>query len=133
MNLSYDEIAERLVDWCVADDSVRALWLEGSSLEELRRPYGSLELHVATDEPQFVTVVAGLESCLDRLVGGKVEGVTDTERFAKEFRFRVGKLGVKLIAEQSHLLAKRPRAEVVSLVDKTGHLPHVLDYSLRRS
>jgi hypothetical protein len=130
--LTYDEIVDHLVDWCLGEDRIQALWLEATTLTELRRPYERLEVHVAADEPVYPLVLADLEGRLEAVLGARVEGVADTRRFAKELRVRAGGLPFVLIAEQSHLLAKRPRAEVVPLVDKTRHLPHVLDYSLRR-
>jgi hypothetical protein len=130
--LTYDEIADRLVEWAVSAPRLRALWLEGGTLEELRRPYRKLEVHLAADEPEFPLVIAELEATLTRLTAARVERAGETQRFARELELRSGRLPFTLIAEQSHLLAKRPRAEVVPLVDKTGHLPHVLDYSLRR-
>ena len=68
----------------------------------------------------------------EELVAAKVERVTETPRYAQRLEVTAGPLAFVLIAEQSHLLAKRPRAEVVPLNDQTGRLPHVLDYSLRR-
>ena len=130
--MEYDEIADRLVEWALSEGRIRALWLEGSTLAELRRPYSRLEVHLAADEPEFPRVMAELEATLAGLLGARVERVSETQRFARELQLQAGQLSFTLIAEQSHLLAKRPRAEVVPLVDRTAHLPHVLDYSRRR-
>jgi hypothetical protein len=130
--MEYDEIADRLLEWALSEGRIRALWLEGSTLAELRRPYSRLEVHLAADEPEFPRVMAELEATLAGLLGARVERVSETQRFARELQLQAGQLAFTLIAEQSHLLAKRPRAEVIPLVDRTGHLPHVLDYSRRR-
>ena len=98
----------------------------------MRRPYASLQVHVCADEPNYPALFADLNDDLQDVVGAVVLGVTDTERFAKWLDCQSADLKFAVVAEQSHLLAKRPRAEVIPLVDKTGHLPHVLNYSLRR-
>ena len=110
---------------------VRALWSEGAALSDVRRPYQSLDVHVCADEPRFPVLLEALAPALNKSVNGEVVDVTDTERFAKCHRVRVDGNEFTVIVEQSNLLAKRPRAEVIPLVDKTMHLPHVLDYSLR--
>ena len=129
---TFDGIADRLIDWAIQEERVRALWVEGGSLDEIRRPYRKLRLHVAADEPAFPGLVAGLPAALETAVGAKVLRVGDTPRLAKELSLRSGNLELTLVAEQTNLLAKRPRAEVAPLVDKTGHLTHVMDFSQRR-
>ncbi len=126
-----DEIVDSLVDWAVEHELVRALWIEAASLAGIRRPYKTLEMHLCADEPEYPQVIRGLPEELERVVGAKILSRRDTERLAQEFSLSTTALEWTLIAEQSNLLAKRPRAEVVPLVDKTGHLPHVLNYSLR--
>lgn len=130
--LTFNDVADRLIDWAIGDERVRALWIEGDSLEEIRRPYRKLRLHVAADEPAFPALVAGLGAALEMAAGAKILRVGETTRLAKELTLRSGSLELTLIAEQTNLLAKRPRAEVAPLVDKTGHLTHVMDFSLRR-
>ena len=132
MRTSYNEIADRWIDWAAREEKVRALWIEGSTLKEVRRPYSKLCLHVVADEPLFPALLADLTDSIDRIVEAKVLRVTDTTRFAKELLAKTGSLEFTIIVEQSNLLAKRPRNEVVPLVDKTGHLCHVMDFSLRR-
>lgn len=129
---TFDDIVDRLVDWATEKEILRALWLEGESLTAVRRPYPGLEVHLCADEPAYPQLFAALEDDLKSVVGANVVEVADTQRFAKWLDCQIGDLKFAVIAEQSHLLAKRPRAEVIPLVDKTGHLPHVLNYSLRR-
>ena len=129
--MNHDDIVDHLVTWVASDDRVRALWLEANRPAALRRPYGGLDIHLSVDEPQYPEVLAELTAGLACLPGSQVKNVEDTDRFAKCLQVEVEALRFTLIAEQSHLLAKRPRAEVTPLVDKTLHLPHVLDYSLR--
>ena len=130
-SLSFDELADRMVAWAVEEPGVRALWIEGDSQADLRRPYRALRLHVAADEPQFPALVADLSSILARVLGAETRSVMDTRRLAKELILEAHGLALTLIAEQSNLLAKRPRAFVAPLVDKTGHLTHVMDFSDR--
>jgi hypothetical protein len=129
---TFDGIADRLIDWSIGEERVRALWVEGDSLEEVRRPYRKLRIHLAADEPAFPALVASLPVALEAAAGAKVLRIGETARLAKELALRAGSLELTLIAEQTNLLAKRPRAEVAPLVDKTGHLTHVMDFSRRR-
>ena len=128
---SFDDLADRMVAWAVDEPRVRALWIEGASPAELRRPYGALRIHVASDEPQFPALVVELSSILARVLGAETLRVADTRRLAKELTLKAHGLDLTCIAEQSNLLAKRPRAHVAPLVDKTGHLTHVMDFSDR--
>lgn len=133
MLMSYEEIVDRMVEWAVREEKVRALWIEGDTLQDVRRPYETLRLHAAADEPLFPALLSDLTQSLDRITQAEVVQVTDTPRFAKKLLARgPGNLEFTLVLEQSNLLAKRPRCEVIPLVDKTGHLCHVLDFSLRR-
>lgn len=130
MNL--DDLADRIIDWAANDSRVKALWIEGDTLPELRRPYRTLRLHLAADEPDYPSLAAELCAGFLCIPGCKVLAVTDTRRFAKELALEAGGLPFRLIAEQSNLLPKRPRAEVIPLVDKTCHLTHVMDFSRRK-
>lgn len=127
-----DEIADGLIAWAIGEDRVRALWIEGESIGDLRRPYRKVRFHIAADEPAFPGLVADLEAALESAARAKVVRTADTRRMAKELVLRAGGLELSLIAEQTNLLAKRPRSEVAPLVDKTGHLTHVMDFSARR-
>ena len=129
--MTSDDIADRLVSWAVSEPALRALWVEGSVPRDVRRPYEAPTFHVAVDEPDFAAMVDGMGPTLDRLVGGKVLSVADVPRFAKELGVEVEGRGLRLVIERTSMLAKRPRAHVATLFDRTGHLAHVLDYSLR--
>jgi hypothetical protein len=131
--MTHDEIADKLIDWATAHRAVRALWIEGGDPRALRRPYGKLELHIAADEPDFPGLLEEVRAGLPSLAGSRVLSVTDTHRFAKELAVEAGGLRFVLIVEQTNLLAKRPRAEVVPFVDKTRHLTHVMDFSMRKA
>jgi hypothetical protein len=130
--MSLDDIADAVIDWAVNDARVKALWIEADALSDLRRPYRALRLHLSADEPVYPALLRELGSGLACVPGSKVASVADTERFARDLSFEAQGLAFSLIAEQSHLLAKRPRAEVIPLVDKTGHLTHVMDFSRRK-
>lgn len=129
--MSFDEIADRLIDWACTDARVQALWIEAATTSTLRRPYAQLEVHLAADEPDYPGVLLELRQGMKALPNAKVLSSVETQRFARELRLEVDGQALVLIAEQSNLLAKRPRAAVVVLVDKTLHLPHVFDYSKR--
>jgi hypothetical protein len=128
---TYDDVADLLIDWAVREDRVRALWIESDRLTALRRPYAGLEVHLAADEPVYPALLAELSRGVTALPGSRVDAVEDTPRSAKCLRVTAFGLPLALVMEQSFLLAKRPRAEVVPLVDKTGHLTHVFDFSKR--
>ncbi len=127
----YGETVDRLVAAAAGDPRVRALWLEASDREDLRRPWRRLEVHLAADEPDF----DGLLADLPRIVagGGPLTGVawSDVPRFAREMKGLLAGAPITVVLEKSSLLAKRPRSAVSSLVDKTGHLCHVMDFSRR--
>ncbi len=38
--MTLDEIADRIIDWAVNDPRVRALWIEGDAMPELRLERG---------------------------------------------------------------------------------------------
>jgi hypothetical protein len=151
--MTYDDIADLLIEITVADPRIRAIWIESDARARLRRPYPSLEVHFAADEPVFPALVADIERLLGEHLRVESRGVTDTRRYAKQLDLLVGpkqaaqgpqvpqarrspqpsgaELPLTLIVEQSCYLAKRPRAWVVPLHDKTGHLYHVMDFSAR--
>jgi hypothetical protein len=137
--ISYDEIADRLIEIAVDDERIRAIWVEADERQRIRRPYAQLEAHLAADEPIFPGLVDDLERLLGEKLVVEVRAVSDTQRLAKQFDLRIGRkshggetLPVTVIVEQSCYLAKRPRAWVVTLHDKTAHLCHVMDFSARK-
>jgi hypothetical protein len=125
----YADAVDRLISAASADDRIRALWLEGATQMELRRPYRQLRVHLACDEPHF----AALEGEVERMLAGPAALAgprwSDVPRFARQLEATLEGQPVTLCLEKSSLLAKRPRAAVLALVDKTGHLPHVMDFS----
>jgi len=135
---TYDRITDRIIALALAEPRVRALWIEADAREKLRRPYPGLEVHVAADAPQFPGLVADLERLLASHLAVTVDSIAGTQRLAERFAVRLGErsggalLPVTIIVEQSCYLAKRPRAWVVPLEDRTGHLCHVMDFSARR-
>jgi hypothetical protein len=120
-----------MVEAAISDPRIRALWLEGASPAELRRPYRRLEVHLACDEPEFAALLGELE----RLVAGasRLESAvwSDVPRLARQLAGLLEGAPVAAVLEKTSLLAKRPRQAVASLVDKTGHLTHVMDFSRR--
>ncbi len=136
-DFGYDEIADRLIEVVIDDERIRAIWIESDERQRLRRPYSCLEAHLAADEPVFPDVVENLERILAEKLAVENDGVSDTQRLAKRFDLRCGrrtgddKLPVTVIVEQSCYIAKRPRAWVVPLHDKTTHICHVMDFSAR--
>jgi hypothetical protein len=128
----YAEVVDRLISAANSDPRVCALWLEGASLSDLRRPYRQLRVHLACDEPNF----SALEGDLERIVAGpgslSAPRWSDVPRFARQLEATLEGEPVTLCLEKTSLLAKRPRAAVLALVDKTGHLPHVMDFSRTR-
>ena len=134
----YVELVDRLVDAVIDDDRVRALWIEGKTQKELRRPFGRVTVHLDADEPDFPGLVGDLENIL-ALVSARVDAArwSDTTRKARqldtsiELQTEEGPFQgeVTFVVECSAFLAKRPRRAVVPLVDKTTHLTHVMDFS----
>ena len=125
----YGELVDRLILEIQKDTRIRALWIEGESMEELRRPYKKLEVHLATDEPDF----ADLQASLEKLVAGegnlsRVEW-SEVPRFASQLEAVLEEAPITVVLEKTSLLAKRPRLALLTLTDKTGHLNHVLDFS----
>ena len=130
--MSFDDLVDLIIDWAVDDTRVKAFWIEADNLNELRRPYRNPRLHLSADEPSYPLLEAELSTGLAAVPGVKVRGVSETPRFAKQIDMEIAGLAFTIVAEQSHLLAKRQRTEVVPLVDKTGHLTHVMDFSGRK-
>lgn len=131
----WDALADRLVSWAIAEPRVRAVWVEGASAREVRRPYPHLDAHVAADEPEFDGVFDELRGAVERVLGARLAGIEDVPRFAKELRLEWGDppaaASGRVVLERTSLLAKRPRAHAAILFDRTGHVPHVMDTSLR--
>ncbi|MCI0341188.1 MAG: hypothetical protein L0216_08545 [Planctomycetales bacterium] len=126
------EVLQRWVDRVLPDVRVKALWLEGETPRALRDPRPPLDLHAAAEEPDFAAVFTGHEALL--AAAGPVEAHRDGPAApdARECRARIRGLGeVVLTVERMSLLAKRPRAAVTPLVDRSGKLRFVLDYSRR--
>lgn len=131
--MTLDEIADAIIAWAVEEPRVRALWSEGPAQANLRRPYKSLELHLAADQPDYPGLLAEIQRNPTRLgiASLQLHGSSEVPRFARELVLALDSVRLTLVLEQSYLLAKRPRAYIVPFVDKWGHLPHVLDYSAR--
>jgi hypothetical protein len=128
----YGAVVDRIVAGAAAEPRIKAVWLESADRGDLRPPYRRLEVHLAADDPDFAAVLEGLE----RLVAGpsrlEVSARTEVPRFARQIEGRIDGAPVTVILEKSPLLAKRPRAAVACLLDRTGHLYHVMDFSARK-
>lgn len=142
----YDAIVDTFVEWAVGEPRARALWLEGRSPAEIRRPYRSLELHVAADEPDLEALAMELPKVTLERTDAQLVEMRDAGRRARDFRFRhetaaaapggdgpprIEETRWSIVLEATSMLAKRPRAYVATLVDRTQHLAHVMDFSLR--
>ena len=125
---SYEDLVDEAIVWAAREPLLRALWIEGQSLGNLRRPYGTLDLHVAADEPDFAALVARTSAWLSTQ-GAALLGESEVVRKARELEGRLKDQAFTVTVEQACFLAKRPRAHVVPLLDKTGHLTHVMDFS----
>lgn len=109
-------------------EEIRMLWLEGPDRAALCLPPERLEAHLATDDPRFAGLFAGHARILEAL-GAAAHEDSDAPCAGKLCRASLaGGHPFELVFERLSLLAKRPRAAVKPLVDKTGHLRHVLDY-----
>ena len=128
-----EKIVDGMVRWAISEMDVQAIWLEGSLPVDIRRPYETLDVHVAVDEPCFSRILTTLPSVLADLTGASIEEATDTPCRAKLLRVTDSGASWPLILERTSMLAKRPRAHVATLLDRTGHLTQVMDTSLRRS
>jgi hypothetical protein len=129
----YGALVDRIVAGAAADPRIKAVWLEASDRADLRPPYRRLEVHLAAEEPDFAAILEGL----DRLVAGptrlEVTGRAEVPRFARQIEGRIEGAPVTVVLEKSPLLAKRPRAAVACLLDRTGHLYHVMDFSPQKA
>ena len=130
--MSFDDLVDLIINWAIDDARVKAFWIEGESLRALRRPYRNPRLHLCADAPAYPPLEAELSTGLAAIPGVQVSGVSETPRLAKQIDMKAAGVNFTVVVEQSHLLAKRPRTEVVPLVDKTGHLTHVMDFSGRK-
>ncbi len=128
----YSRAVDRLISAGIGDRRVRALWLEGASRKELRPPYKKLEIHLAADEPDFDGLLRDLEGFVAGPAKLHVESWSDVPRFARELKGLLEGQPITVILEKTSFLPKRPRNAVCSLIDKTGHLVHVMDFSLAR-
>jgi hypothetical protein len=129
--MNHDELADLLLQWALEEPEIRALWIEGESLDGVRRPYRDLAAHIAADEPSYASLLDRTPQALETRLGARVVRMDDTPRFAKKLQVDTRGLPWTLIVEKTSLLAKRPRAHVVPLLDRTGHLTHVMDFSGR--
>ena len=129
---SFDTIADALVAWAIDEERIRGLWIEGAAPGDVRRPYSRLEAHLAAEEPSFQGLVEATALFLERDLGAEVVRASDAVRFAREFAARLEALSFTVIVERTPFLAKRPRAEVTALLDRSGHLTHVMDFSKRK-
>lgn len=125
---AYAALLDKLTDHAATDPKVKALWIEGPVVQDLRRPLPRLEVHLAADEPHWPALVAEIEPALQGFGPLAQPRWSDTQRLARQLDALFHGAPVIVIVERTALLAKRKRRAVKSLVDKTGHLPHVLDY-----
>ena len=130
--MQYDDIVDSMLQWAIDHPRVNALWVEGDSSTEVRRPYPALRLHVATDEPSFEALLQELPSAIEKQCeGSRLGGTEDVPRSAKQLDLLSGALQWTLVLERTSLLAKRPRSHVACLFDRTGHVTEVMDFSSR--
>lgn len=134
----YVELVDRLVDAVIEDDRARALWIEGETLQQLRRPFGRVRVHLDADEPAFPELVEGLENLLSGIsVKVSAPRWSDTIRNARQLDASIEiqtdgdplQGEITFVVECSAFLAKRRRKAVLPIVDKTTHLTHVMDFS----
>lgn len=124
----FGALLDHLIPHATQDAKVRALWIEAPVLSELRRPLLRLELHFAADEPHWAALVGEIEGALLGFGALADARWSDTQRLARRLDATIDGATIAVIVEKTALLAKRKRRAVKTLVDKTGHLPHVLDY-----
>jgi hypothetical protein len=129
----YRAAVDRIVAGATADPRIKAVWLEGKDGADLRPPYRRLEVHLAADDPDFAAVLEKLEGLVAGPSRLEVAGRTEVPRFARQIEGRLDGAPLTVVLEKSPLLAKRPRAAVACLLDRTGHLYHVMDFSARRT
>ena len=128
----YGDLVDRVVAGAAADRRIKAVWLEAADRADLRPPYRRLEVHLAADDPDFAAVLEDLEGLVAGPSRLEVTARAEVPRFARQIEGRIGGAPVTVILEKSPLLAKRPRAAVACLLDRTGHLYHVMDFSLQK-
>ena len=128
------DVLNRFVAAAVADDRVKACWTEGKTPEGCLPPFpGPIDLHVATSDPLFDALAADHAAWL--AAGGKVVAHRDADApvFARACEAELeGGVKVALTIERLSLIPKRPRAHVAPLVDKTGQVRYVMDFSGRK-
>lgn len=131
----HTELVDGLLPLVIDDDRVRALWIEAPRLDVARRPYGVVTIHAVADEPDFPSLVDTWEERIGRVATLENAAWSDTTPNARqldatlELEKRSLRGPVCFVLECSAFLAKRPRQVVVPLLDKTGHLTHVMDFS----
>lgn len=134
----HDELVDRLVALAIENPQVRALWVEAESMRELRRPYGKVTIHAMASEPDFQSLTGQWMDLLSKAVQVRTSSWRDTVRNARQLEAELSLEGfprpekATFVIECAAFLAKRPRRAVVALVDKTGHLLHVMDFSRRQ-
>lgn len=128
------EVLNRLVAAAVADERVKACWSEGETPGACLPPFaGPIDLHIATSDPLFDALSADHAAWLG--AGGKVLSHRDADApvFARACAAELeGGVKVALTIERLSLVPKRPRAHVAPLVDKTGQVRYVMDFSGRK-
>jgi len=121
---------QRWVERAEADARVKACWLEGPTPRAIREFDGPVDLHVGVEDPDFDAFVDELEPFLaaGAPVRSHADGPAPPEAWATVATLD-GVGAVTCTLERMSLVAKRPRAAVQPLFDRSGHLRHVLDYS----
>ena len=132
--MTFEDFLDELVVFASDDARVRALWIEALERKALRRPYGGgVRVHAVADEPDFNDLVDSWDEIVGRIAPVNSPRWGDTERTARQLDGRLafdgGERETAFVLECSAFLAKRPRQAVVALVDKTGHLIHVMDFA----
>lgn len=126
-------LVDALISRALEDGRVRALWIEAEKPARLRRPFGDITIHAVAAEPDFPGLVESWEGVLASITELKETRWSDTVRRARQLDATLELGGsprtLTFILECAAYLAKRPRKAAVALVDKTGHLLHVMDFS----
>lgn len=130
---SLEGLLDSLISLASEDSRVRALWIEAGEAASLRRPFANVMVHAFADEPDFPDLVDSWEGILASITQLGTTSWSDTVRKARQLdaELRIGNSfrPLTFVLECAAYLAKRPRRAVVALVDKTGHLVHVMDFS----
>ena len=127
-------VVDGLIPLALKDPRICILWLEGDSLEQVRRPYERLDLRMAAMDPDFDPLYGDRQTIFERIAPGAMieeepvefEGRRAQVTLPSGTRFRV-------TFERMSLLGKKGRAEVAPLVDKTGQFRFVLHRDGHRS